>query len=67
MRDINEAVEEARKFIECADNLKLAIKESAYTNTTTGYTYHSSCPKESGALRRQSMTLTRALANMRKP
>jgi hypothetical protein len=45
MRDIDEAVQEALKFVACADELKVAIKKSEY-DSGNGYTYQSSCPKE---------------------
>jgi len=43
------------------------IEESSKTYTVGEYTFNISAPKQSGALRRASMELTRALAEMRKP
>lgn len=59
------------------EGIRVAIKEAErFLNTATDFeklvhsqrndTYSSSNPKESGAVRRASMDLTRALANMRK-
>jgi len=53
---ILEAKFEAERFLVKADNM-LLVKPDLY------WCY----PKESGALRRSSMDLTRALAEMRKP
>ena len=54
---INEAVNEARRFIEKANAYNFADN-----NKRASY---SSIPKESGALRRASLDLTRALAKLR--
>lgn len=56
---VNEAIAEARRFIKRAEDWKRAEAEKAKT-------YYSN-PKESGAVRRASMDLARALATMRKP
>lgn len=56
---LNTAAIEAQRFLRAINSLKSAEegnKASYYTN-----------PKETGALRRASMDLTRALAQMRKP
>ena len=56
---LNTAGIEAQRFLRAIESLKTAEqgnKASYYTN-----------PKESGAVRRASMDLTRALAQMRKP
>lgn len=56
---VTKTVEEARRFLTAANawtNAEAVKKQSYYTN-----------PKEAGALRRASMDLTRALAEMRKP
>jgi len=56
---LNTAAIEAQRFFRAINSLKSAEegnKASYYTN-----------PKESGAVRRASMDLTRALAEMRKP
>lgn len=56
---VTKAVEEARRLIKAADAWVLA--EAGKTNP------YDTNPKEAGALRRASMDLTRALADMRKP
>lgn len=43
------------------------LNESSKTYTSNGHKFNLSAPKQSGALRRASMELTRALAEMRKP
>lgn len=56
---LNTAGIEAQRFLRAIESLKTAEqgnKANYYTN-----------PKESGAVRRASMDLTRALAQMRKP
>ena len=55
---LENAMVEAQRFIDRAHELSAA-------EPTRGY--FSSSPKESGAVRRASMDLTRALAEMRKP
>jgi hypothetical protein len=56
---IEEAVSEARRFIK-RDGVAVAkAKQSRYGLTD--------CGKESGAVKRSSLDLTRALAEMRKP
>lgn len=56
---VNKAECEARRFLRAVDEWKKVELEKAepYYNN----------PKESGAVRRASMDLTRALAEMRKP
>lgn len=63
MKDVNigTAVIEAKRFIEKAEAFQAEI---ALQKTRTMYV---NAPKESGALRRASLDLTRALAEMRKP
>lgn len=59
MRDtqLETAVAEAKRFIERVEALKRAeANESDYNH-----------PRESGAVRRASMDLTRALADLRRP
>jgi len=63
--NIKKAVADAKRFILLAQELEGAIKDSAYKNG--GETFYMGCPKESGALRRASLDLTRSLAEMRKP
>lgn len=60
---IKAAVDEAKKFIDRANE---HIKETSKTYSVGDYTFNVSSPKTGGALRRQSMELTRALAEMRK-
>lgn len=65
---INFAIEEAERFIKRALELKAAlVKENVQCNTSSGYYYGSCFPKETGFVRRSSMDLTRALADLRKP
>ena len=54
---VRDAVNEAKRFIKAAETYRRAVAAQSY------YTY----PKESGAVRRASMDLTRTLAEMRKP
>lgn len=56
--NLHAALFEARRFIRLAGELEKDQPE--------GGRFHSS-PKQSGAVRRASMDLTRALAEMRKP
>ena len=63
---INHAVAEARRFLERAIDLKRATKKPDWTDSE-GHQFFPSAPKEHGALRRASIDLTRALAEMRKP
>ena len=60
---MQEAITEAKRFIKAAEQVPFhtvkAIDKKDYTYITTG--------KESGACRRASLDLTRALARMRKP
>lgn len=56
---VREAISEAKRFIKAAEAYRRAEAEKAEPWHTT--------PKESGAVRRASMDLTRALAEMRKP
>jgi hypothetical protein len=55
---IKTAKAEAKRFLKRLDEYEQEVK-------ARGGNYD--CPKESGALRRASMDLTRALAEMRKP
>lgn len=61
--NIRSAVAEARRFIQKAEAFEAQYSE--YLRGTR--IYHFNAPKESGAMRRASMDLTRALAQMRKP
>lgn len=58
IENIKRAQAEARRFLDRVDDLMFQVEEP------TGHVWSS---KESGALRRASMDLTRALAEMRKP
>lgn len=59
------AVAEARRFIERAEALP-APRTYTHGNDPFVFTDNNN-PRESGALRRASMDLTRALADMRRP
>lgn len=61
--DIDEAVQQAKLFIARAEHLVARAVAEAIPAHARIYT--SSFPKESAALRRTSMELTRALAQMR--
>jgi hypothetical protein len=56
---LNEACCEAQRFLRRVAELIEAEGERS--------NYHYSCPKQSGAARRASLDLTRALAELRKP
>jgi hypothetical protein len=59
MRDVGIAEQEAKRFLARVKELKAAVSDadgSLWSN-----------PKETGAVRRASMDLTRALSAMRKP
>lgn len=60
---INKAVEEAIRFISAVEKLP---EPTTYDCNGVKLT-HDNYPKQSGAIRRASMDLTRALAEMRKP
>ena len=53
----------AKDFIEAVNNMEMEEKQRISLDGT--YTYNS--PKHRGTVRRKSMDLTRALAEMRKP
>lgn len=57
---LEDAVRLAKRFAELSKFVRIA-------KVSDGHRYLASCPKESGMLRRASMDLTRALAEMRKP
>lgn len=54
------ARKEAERFLECVDILEMTIGNKSNWGSWEN-------PKQRGALRRASMDLTRALAEMRKP
>ena len=58
-KSIDEAAHYARRFLVMVNDLKKTEENARYE--------YQSFPKETGALRRASMDLTRALAKMRKP
>ena len=55
---------EARRFLEAVKVLEAEIVRQEAENKARQYSYVST-PKQSGSVRRASMDLTRALANMR--
>lgn len=59
-KKISTVKREIKRFLEKEKELAEAKAKSKWRK------YEGSCPKESGALRRASMDLTRALADMRK-
>lgn len=61
--NIRRAEEEAERFLAAVRNWRAAVTIEA----RHGYELASNAPRESGAMRRASMDLTRALAVMRKP
>lgn len=64
IRKLDATITEAKKFIERAE----VLRECLNTQKTEGDTrmWYSGFPKESGAMRRQSMELTRSLADLRR-
>ena len=58
-KTVNKAVEEAQRFLDAAEAWKKAEADKVKS--------YFAVPKESGACRRASMDLTRALAELRKP
>lgn len=59
--NIKAAIKEATRFV------KLATELLRFQQSDEKAQWHSTYPKQSGATRRASMDLTRALAEMRKP
>jgi hypothetical protein len=64
IEQIKIAIKEAERFIKLGNEL---IKAKNISRTYGEHTFYNSAPKESGALRRSSLDLTRQLAKMRKP
>lgn len=62
--DLGAAVFEAHKFIDACTKLREAFTDRGGHQDQT---YYDACPKQQGAVRRASMDLTRALAELRKP
>lgn len=60
LHDIHDAVAEAHRFIERAETLMAAMQKALDRSYTDNH------PRESGAVKRASMDLTRALAEMRR-
>ena len=68
VEEIKLTIAEAKRFIKRAEVLIECRKEKeSYTYDGKTFYYDKSCGKESGALRRASLDLTRQLAQMRKP
>lgn len=68
-RQVEAAVVEAERFLDAAKAL-LATEVRAWNDgvwSTTAWKGGSDAPKQSGAVRRASMDLTRSLAEMRRP
>jgi len=66
-KKLDTAVNEAKKFLDRVKELQTEQKKTmTYEVFGEQHTYIPSCPKESGAVRRASMDLTRALADLRK-
>ena len=66
-KKIDRAVEEAKRFLDRVKELQVEQKKVVtYESCGEKYTYVPSCPKECGAVRRASMDLTRALADLRR-
>ena len=67
---IDTAIAEAQRFISAAKRLKGA-KQTRHNECKKWSDYstveNANCPREQGALRRASMDLTRALADLRRP
>lgn len=66
MKNIKNAEAEAKRFLARIAEYKTAVKNAKYVGHY-GTEYTAATPKESGALRRSSLDLTRSLADMRKP
>lgn len=68
--NLDRAADEAQRFLQAAVDLRNASDESIAERKRTGSYYPLnpfSGSKQSGAVRRASMDLTRALAELRKP
>lgn len=67
---IDGAIAEAQRFIKTAKALK-AAKQKRHEQYKKSWPHstvdNAHCPREQGALRRASMDLTRALADLRRP
>lgn len=68
IENVELAIAEAKRFIAKAELLLVAKQtKRSYIYGGVEHFYADSAPKQSGATRRASMDLTRALAEMRKP
>ena len=65
-KKLDTAVAEARRFIERVEALP-APRKVENSHFEKGYYMDDNFPKHTGAIRRASMDLTRALADLRKP
>ena len=66
-KKLNVAIEEAERFLRKAKELQSEQKKTTTSEWAGKIHIHvPSCPKESGAVRRASMDLTRALSALRK-
>ena len=67
--NIDRAIAEAKRFLERAKDLREATRYTNGSYECEGKIHktYPSAPKEHGALRRASLDLTRALAEMRRP
>ena len=64
--DIIEAEQEAKRFLKRLKEVKQSFSNKDAFSKNTDYKWIRGC-KETGALKRSSMDLTRALAKMRNP
>ena len=67
--NIDRAIAEAKRFLERAKDLREATRcpDGSYEYEGKIHKTYPLAPKEHGALRRASLDLTRALAEMRRP
>lgn len=72
LKKLDHAIEETERFLSRAKALRKSIATedarvaAAKRNDPKGWHFTSSFPAQSGAVRRASMDLTRALANLRR-
>lgn len=64
---VQNAIKEAQRFIDAAEKCLAISSERAKEYGVSSHAYGVATSKESGALRRASMDLTRSLAEMRMP
>jgi hypothetical protein len=65
-KDLQAAMAEARRFLKRAEALIDAHKTDPVVKLAAHDFHFESCPREQGAVRRSSMDLTRALADLRR-